>query len=310
MPALDAGQVLLRVEVCGVCRTDLHLVEGEITPAFYPIIPGHQAVGVVEQVGKDTDAKLIGQRVGVPWLYSSCGQCDFCRQGQQNLCPDAQFTGFDRHGGFARYLRAQAKFVLPLPKNLSSEKAAPLLCAGIIGYRSLHISSIEPGQSFGLVGFGASAHIVLQIAKARRMQVSVFTRSSNHRRLAAELGADWVGGLEDDIPQQLHSIILFAPAGELVPQVLPKLRPGGTLAINAIYLSPIPQLDYELLYGERILRTVANATYQDGLELMQLVRELDFHITTQMYAFEQANQALQDLKHSRINGEAVLRVAE
>jgi propanol-preferring alcohol dehydrogenase len=300
------GQVRLRVQVCGVCHTDLHTVEGEIQPPQLPIIPGHQVVGRLDALGPRVENRRLGERVGLPWLYSACGECAYCRSGQENLCPQAQFTGFHQNGGYAEYMLAEARYVLPLPPEIDSQQAAPLLCAGIIGYRSLRQADLLPGERLGLVGFGASAHLAIQVARYWGCPVDVFTRSPEHRQHALELGAAWAGGIEDDSPVPLDRAIIFAPSGVLVPLALEKLRPGGTLAINAIYMSPIPEMPYRLVYGERTLRSVANATYQDGLDFLQLAAEIPIRSTIQPYPLEGANQALLDLKHSRINGEAIL----
>jgi alcohol dehydrogenase, propanol-preferring len=305
-PQPGPGQVRLRVQVCGVCHTDLHTVEGDIHPPHLPITPGHQVVGVLDGLGQGVENRSLGERVGVPWLYSACGNCDFCRRGQENLCDQARFSGFHHDGGYAEFMLAEANYILPLPAEIDDEQAAPLLCAGIIGYRSLRQADLLPGERLGLVGFGASAHLAIQVARHWDCPVDVFTRSVEHRQHALELGAAWAGGIEDDSPAPLDRAIIFAPSGKLVPLVLEKLRPGGTLAINAIYMSPIPEMPYQLIYGERTLRSVANATYQDGLDFLRLAAEIPIRSTIQCYPLEQANQALLDLKHSRINGEAVL----
>jgi len=306
VPQPAPGQVRLRVRTCGVCHTDLHTVEGEIHPPQLPITPGHQVVGELDLLGDDVTDLQLGQRVGVPWLYSACGECEFCQRRQENLCPQGRFTGFHQDGGYAEYMLADARFLLPLPPEMDDLQAAPLLCAGIIGYRSLRQAELQPGERLGLFGFGASAHLAIQVARHWGSPVDVFTRSSEHRQHALELGAAWVGGIEDASPADLDRAIIFAPSGRLVPLVLEKLRPGGTLAINAIYMSPIPEMPYRLVYGERTLRSVANATYQDGVEFLQLAAQIPVNVTTQPYPLEEANQALIDLKHSRINGEAVL----
>jgi propanol-preferring alcohol dehydrogenase len=300
------GQLLLRVRACGVCRTDLHTVEGEITPPHLPIIPGHQVVGEIEAMGDNVQHFSIGERVGVPWLYRACGACEFCDRDEENLCPQAEFTGFHVNGGYAETMLADSAFALRMPEGISDELAAPLLCAGIIGYRSLRKAELETFETLGLIGFGASAHIAIQVARYWGCKVYVFTRSEGHRQLAKQLGAAWVGGIEDTAPTPLDRAILFAPVGDLVPEILKKLRPGGTLAINAIYLSPIPELPYELIYGERTLRSVANASYQDGVEFLQLAGEIPVHATTLRYPLEKANKALLDLKESRIDGAGVL----
>jgi len=307
-PKPDPGQVRLQVQVCGVCHTDLHTVEGDIHPPNLPITPGHQVVGVVDTLGDEVANVNLGDRVGVPWLFSADGDCEYCRNGNENLCPQAQFTGYHVDGGYAEYMLADADYILPLPAEIENEQAAPLLCAGIIGYRSLRLAEVKPGERIGLVGFGASAHLAIQVARYWGCEVYVFTRSPEHRRHATELGAAWVGGAENESPEPLDRAVIFAPAGSLVPKILKKLRPAGTLAINAIHMSPIPKMDYQLLYGERTLRSVANATYQDGIEFIQLAVEIPIRSTVNIYPLEDANQALLDLKHSCINGEAVLRI--
>jgi propanol-preferring alcohol dehydrogenase len=289
-----------------VCRTDLHTVEGEIVPPEYPRTIGHQIVGIVEAVGDDVDHWASGDRVGIPWLHRACGVCVYCKSGFENLCERAEFTGFHVDGGYAEWALADARYVLPLPEAPDDLTLAPLLCAGIIGYRSLHRSDLKPGERLGLVGFGASAHLAIQVAIHWGCEIYVFTRSEGHRRLARDLGAAWIGGIRDQAPALLDRAVLFAPVGNLVPLILEKLRPGGTLAINAITMSPIPAMDYELIYGERTLRSVANATLQDGIEFMQLADEIRFEVSTVQYALQDANQALIDLKESRIDGAGVL----
>ncbi len=308
IPRPGPGQVRLRVRMCGVCHTDLHTVEGEIHPPALPITPGHQVVGMVEALGAEVTGLEIGDRVGVPWLYQACGRCEFCRRGEENLCAQARFTGFHVDGGYADHMLAEAAYALPLPPGIPDEQAAPLLCAGIIGYRSLRKADLSPGERLGLVGFGASAHLAIQVARFWGCEVYVFTRSPEHQQHAESLGAAWVGGVEEKAPHQLDRAVIFAPAGQLVPLILGKLRPGGTLAINAIHMSPIPEMAYELIYGERTLRSVANATYQDGVEFLALAAEIPIQATVSRYPLEAANQALLDLKHSRINGEAVLEI--
>ncbi|RMF42380.1 MAG: zinc-binding alcohol dehydrogenase family protein [Anaerolineae bacterium] len=308
IPQPGRGQVLVRVHVCGVCHTDLHTVEGDIASSAYPRIPGHQVVGTVVALGEGVQGRHAGQRVGIPWLHEACGNCDYCRRGLENLCPQARFTGFHVDGGYAEYMLARAEFTLPLPEGIPDMQAAPLLCAGIIGYRSLRLADVAPGERVGLFGFGASAHLAIQVARHWGCEVYVFTRSEAHRAHARELGAAWVGGAGDEAPRPLDRAVIFAPAGGLVPLALEKLRPGGTLAINAIHMSPIPEMPYRLVYGERTLRSVANATYEDGVAFLRLAAEIPVRATVQPYTFLDAPQALLDLKHSRINGEAVLQV--
>lgn len=310
VPVPGKGQVCLRVLVCGVCHTDLHTIEGDIHPPRLPLTPGHQVVGVVEALGPGvSNAIKVGDRVGVPWLHGACGQCAFCLRDEENLCPQARFTGFHVDGGYADHLLAEPAYVLPLPEGISDQQAAPLLCAGIIGYRSLRKAELSPGERLGLFGFGASAHLAIQVARHWGCEVYVFTRSPEHRRHAEELGAAWVGGAGDKAPKQLDRAVIFAPAGEIVTLALEKLRPAGTLAINAIHMTPIPEMPYALIYGERTLRSVANATYQDGVEFLALAAQISIQPTLQAYPLEDANQALLDMKHSRINGQAVLQIA-
>jgi len=308
VPEPGPGQVRIRLTHCGVCHTDLHIAEGDIHPPHPPVTPGHQAVGEIDALGAGVVERNIGQRVGVPWLYAACGKCDFCKSGMENLCENAQFTGFHRDGGFAEYMLADAAYTLPIPESITNREAAPLLCAGIIGYRSLHKADLQPGESLGLFGFGASAHLAIQVARHWDCEVYVFTRSEEHRRHALELGAVWAGGSEDTPPTFLDRAITFAPVGKIIPQALAKLRPGGTLAINAVHLSPIPEMPYELIYGERTLRSVANATYQDGVDFLELAARIPIRPTTTLYPLAEANQALLDLKESRLNGEAVLTI--
>ena len=310
LPEPGAGQVRLRVLACGVCHTDLHIVEGDIHPPRLPLTPGHQVVGVVDALGTgDSGGLRIGERIGLPWLHQTCSQCDFCRRGQENLCPLARFTGFHVDGGFAEYMLAAASGVLPLPVGITDEQAAPLLCAGIIGYRALRLADLQPGERLGLVGFGASAHLAIQLARFWGCPVYVFTRSAAHRQHALKLGAVWVGEAGESPPHALDRAVIFAPSGSLVPITLDKLRPGGTLAINAIHMTPIPELPYSLIYGERTLRSVANATHQDGIEFLELAAHIPLHANVSLYALQDANRALRDLKDSRINGEAVLQIA-
>ncbi len=309
MPEPGPGQMRVRVRACGVCHTDLHLVEGDLQPPSLPIIPGHQVVGVVESLGVGVDQFIIGQRVGIPWLYRACQFCASCRSGNENLCQSACFTGFHVDGGFAEMMLADARYALALPDVLADEQAAPLLCAGIIGYRSLKKADLQPGERLGLFGFGASAHLSIQLARFWGCEVYVFTRSQQHRAHASSLGAGWVGGVEETPPKFLDRAVIFAPAGWIVPRALEKIRPGGTLAINAIHMSDIPAMPYPLLYGERTLRSVANATYRDGVEFLQLAQAIPLKATVQIFPLTEANQALQAVKESRLNGEAVLRIA-
>ena len=309
-PRPGAGQVLLRVLTCGVCHTDLHICEGELNPKTLPIIPGHQVVAEVVALGQSVEGYGIGERVGVAWLHQTCSRCTFCLRGQENLCRKARFTGFDLDGGFSELMVAEVGGLLPIPSGVTSLHAAPLLCAGIIGYRSLLRAGLQPGERLGLFGFGASAHLAIQVALYWDCEVYVFTRSSSHRRHAEGLGAAWTGESTDNPPIALDRAVIFAPSGLLVPQALEKLRPGGVLAINAIHMSPIPEMPYPLIYGERALTSVTNATRQDGLDFLRLAAEIPVRSTVSEYALEDANDALLDLKERRLNGQAVLRIGQ
>jgi propanol-preferring alcohol dehydrogenase len=309
IPRPGPGQIRIKVSVCGVCHTDLHTVEGQIHPPALPLTPGHQVVGLIDALGRDVKGRKIGQRVGVAWLHSACGKCEFCRRGEENLCPQARFTGFHVDGGYAEYMLADARYVLPLPRELCDEQAAPLLCAGIVGYRSLKKADIQPGEHVGLYGFGASAHLSIQVLRYWGCKVSVFTREFSHQEHARELGAIWAGTAGQSPGRLLDRAVIFAPAGGLAVRALEQVRPGGTVAINAIHTSDIPSFPYEKIYGERTLRSVANATYQDGKEFLALAVTAGIKSTVKLYPLEEANRALQDLKASRFNGEAVLQVS-
>ena len=298
--------VLLKVRACGVCHTDLHIVEGDLPLHRQPIIPGHQVVATIAAVAPGENRLQTGQRVGVPWLFSACGVCEFCRRGAENLCAQAQFTGWDVDGGYAEYLVARSDFVVPIPDMFADVAAAPLLCAGVIGYRSLRMAEVQPGERVGLVGFGASAHLAIQVARHWQCEVAVMTRSAEHRRLAEELGAAWTGTAEQAPPWPLDRAVIFAPVGGLVPTVLGRLRPGGTLAINAIHMSPLPEMNYNLLYGERTLRSVANATRRDAVEFMQLAAEARISVEAEVFPLQRGNEALLKLKRGEIRGAAVL----
>lgn len=307
-PQPGDGEVLVRVEACGVCHTDLHIVEGELTPHKAELTPGHQVVGRVESQGKDVAAPAIGSRVGVAWLHHACGRCAYCRRGLENLCPEATFTGYDVDGGFAEYLVAPAAFVYQLADTFSSLEAAPLMCAGIIGYRSLRTAQVREGDRVGLFGFGASAHLALQVARYWHCDVYVFTRSGEHRTLAEELGAAWVGGVEDRAPAPIDAGVVFAPSGRVVVAALRHLRPGGTLAINAIHLDQIPAFDYATLYGERGLRSVTNSTRQDGREFLELAAAIPLHPRVERWGLREANEVLRRMKQGEVNGAAVLEI--
>ncbi len=307
-PSPGPGSLLVRVHVCGVCHTDLHVVEGELPDPALPIIPGHEIVGTVVEKGAGATRFAVGARVGIPWLHEACGVCEFCQRGQENLCPNARFTGYTAPGGYAEYVTVPEAFAVPLPDSFSDVAVAPLLCAGIVGYRSLRLSDLVPGERLGLYGFGGSASICIQVARHWACELFVFTRSLHHQQLARDLGATWVGKSEDEPPARLDRAILFAPVGALVPVALAHLRKGGTLCINAIHTSPIPEMPYHLLWHERTIRTVANATRRDAEEFLPLAAKIPIRSDTQLFDLDDANHVLQMLKHSQINGTAVLRV--
>jgi len=306
MPEPGEGEVRIRVRACGVCHTDLHIVEGDIPHPKLPIVPGHQIVGVVEARGPNAERFQEGDRAGVPWLYSTCGACEYCLTGRENLCENARFTGYHVDGGFAETLIVPEAFAYRLPDGFDDLQAAPLLCAGVIGYRALRLSEIKSGQRLGLYGFGASAHIAIQVARHWGCEVYVFTRSEAHRRHARQLGAAWAGRAEDSPPAAVDSSIIFAPAGSLVPEALRVLRPGGTLALAGVTMSPIPQMPYDRVYRERTLRSVANATRRDAEELLSLAAEIPIHSDVEALPLDQANVALRRVKRSEVNGAMVL----
>jgi propanol-preferring alcohol dehydrogenase len=304
-PALEPGYVLLKVRACGVCRTDLHIVEGELPPRREHLIPGHQIVGdVVEGATADLAA---GTRVGVSWIGGTDGSCWYCRRGMENLCDAPVFTGYTVNGGYAEYALARADFVFPLPAALDDLHAAPLLCAGIIGFRSLRVAGVEPGERVGLFGFGASAHLAIEVLHAWNCDVYVSTRGASHRQLAKSLGAAWVGGETDKPPVDLDRAITFAPSGDVVVAALASLRKGGVVAINAIHLDHIPQFDYDhLLWGERQIRSVANMTRADARDFLKIAAEIKLHPKVTEFPLHQANEALLAIKNDSIDGAAVI----
>ena len=308
-PIPGPGELRLRVQACGLCRTDLHIIEGDLSLPTLPIVPGHQIVGTVDQVGEGVTHFQAGDRLGVPWLYSTCGRCAFCRRDQENLCDAARFTGYHVNGGYAEFVVAPEAFAYPLPTGISTAHLAPLLCAGVIGFRALRLSEVRPGERLGLYGFGGSAHIAIQVAVHWGCEVYVFTRNEAHCALARRLGAYWAGQAEDDPPELLDSAVIFAPVGRLVQQALRVLRKGGTIALAGITMSPIPELDYALLYQERIVRSVANSTRQDVRDLLRLAVDIPIRTEVRVFPLEEANHALQLLKQSRLSGAGVLAVS-
>ena len=308
-PEPGPGEVRVEVSACGVCHTDVHVAEGDLPRRHDPTIPGHQIVGTIDACGAGVAESALGARVGITWLAGFCGRCARCVEGRENLCVEARFTGWDRPGGYAERVVARADVVVPLPPTLAPAQAAPLLCAGAIGWRALKLSGLQPGLRLGLVGFGASAHLALQIARSGGCEVCVFTRGEAHRRRALELGAARAEGLDDGAPAECDAIVTFAPAGEVVPAALRHLRPGGTLAINAVHMTDIPSFPYELLFGERIVRSVSNVTRADARELLDLAVSAGVRADVTVYPFERANEALADVKRARLDGQAVLEVA-
>lgn len=309
VPEPGSGEIRIRVKKCAICHTDLHIIEGELAHKKLPIIPGHQIIGFVDKIGERVSAFSIGTRVGIGWLYNCCGKCEYCLKGKENLCDSPLFTGYDVNGGYAEYFIAKENYSYCIPDDYNDNEAAPLLCAGIIGYRSYKIASAMEGENLGLFGFGASAHIVLQIAKYFGCKTYVFTRSNKHKELANELGADWIGNPTDQSPKKLDAAIIFAPVGELYINALKLLKKGGTAVSAGIYMSPIPKFPYELLYFERSMRTVANSTREDARELLELAPKIPIKIKIENFPLQQANVALQLLKQGRINGAAVLDIS-
>ena len=309
-PEPGPREVRVRVSVCGVCRTDLHLAEGDLAPRRPGVTPGHEVVGTVDARGPAADRFHPGQRIGIAWLRGTCGRCRFCRRGRENLCVLPSFTGWDADGGYAEYAVVDERYAYPLPDAFADQEAAPLLCAGIIGYRALKRAELPPGGRLGIYGFGASAHLAAQVAMAQGATVHVLTRSTDARRLALELGAASAGGAADAPPEPLDAAILFAPAGELVPVALAALDRGGTLAVAGIHLSDIPPLVYaDHLFQERQVRSVTANTRADGEEFLAIAAAIGIRPTTTAYPLEDADRALADLAHDRVTGAAVLAVA-
>lgn len=307
-PVPAAGQLLVRVQVCGVCRTDLHVIEGELPPWKSPVIPGHQVVGIVEKTGAGVHRIAKGARVGVAWLHKTDGTCGYCRRGEENLCDAPLFTGYSVDGGYAEWIVAPESFVYPIPEGFPDEQAAPLLCAGIIGYRCLRLAKLTRGGKLGFYGFGAAAHVAIQVAKHWGVDVFASTRDVRHQKLAMELGAKWTGGTLDAPPEQLDAAIVFAPAGEIVPAALKALRKGGRLILGGIHMSDIPSFPYDLLYQERMMQSVANNTRRDGEEFLALAAQIPIRTHVQVFPLSEANHALNALKNDAIPGAAVLQV--
>ncbi len=309
VPEPEPGRIQVKVHACGICHTDLHQVEGELPMHKTPVVPGHQIVGTVTRTGEGVTKIDVGDRVGMAWLHDTCGRCSHCLDSQENLCSEARFTGYDVDGGYAEYTTVHEDFAYPIPKGFPDLAAAPLLCAGIIGYRSLRLSNIKKGGTLGLYGFGASAHVAIQVAKYWGCRIFVFSRGENHRDLGLKLGAEWAGTIDQEPPARIQSSIIFAPAGSMVPRAMAHLEKGGTLATAGIYMTPIPEIDYDSqLYHEKVLRSVANSTRRDGMELLELAAKIPIKTEVTPYPLEEAQQALLDLKEGRINGAAVLKL--
>jgi len=309
VPEPGPGEIRVQVTACGICHTDLHTVEGDLPLPKLPLIPGHQVVGVVNALGKGATRFAAGDRVGMAWLHSACGTCSFCRTGKENLCEKGRFTGYHTDGGYAEYTVVPETFAYRLPEGFPDEAAAPLLCAGIIGYRALRLSGIQPGGRLGLYGFGASAHVTIQVARYWGCEVYVFSRGEEHRKLAEKLGAGWTGQTGKTPPARPDASIIFAPAGGLVPDALRILRKGGTLTLAGITMSAIPELDYtKHLYFEKTVRSVANSTRKDGEELLKIAAEIPIRTETISFPLREANRALQQLQEGKINGAGVLKV--
>jgi len=310
VPEPGAGEVLIRVKCCGVCRTDLHVIEGELPPRKSPVIPGHQVVGMIEKLGTGARVLVQGARVGVAWLHHTDGTCEYCRSGAENLCDNPTFTGYTVDGGYAEYIVAPEDFMYEIPAQFHDQQAAPLLCAGIIGFRCLRLSGVKAGGRLGLYGFGAAAHVAIQVARHWNVEVYASTRYERHQKLAMELGAKWSGGTFAEPPVKLDAAIVFAPAGELVPAALAALRKGGVLVLGGIHMSPIPSFSYDLLYQERMIRSVANNTREDGRDFLRIAAEIPIQTRVQLFPLREANRALNALKNDAIPGAAVLEIGE
>jgi propanol-preferring alcohol dehydrogenase len=308
-PAPGRGQVLVRVGACAVCRTDLHVVDGELPRPKLPLVPGHEIAGAVAALGEGVTGVAVGDRVGVPWLGATCGRCRYCLSGRENLCPEARFTGYDLDGGYAEYAVADARFCFPLPEGYPDAQAAPLLCAGLIGYRALSMAG--EAERLGLYGFGAAAHLVAQVARHQGRRVFAFTRPGDAagQRFARDLGAEWAGASTEAPPEPLDAAIIFAPVGALVPAALRAVAPGGAVVCAGIHMSDIPAFPYALLWGERVVRSVANLTRRDGEAFLALAPRVPVRARVQTFPLEEANDALARLRAGRLTGAAVLQVA-
>ena len=305
-PQASTSELLVKVIACGVCRTDLHIVDGDLPKTKLPIIPGHQIVGEIVELQNKTSRFYIGQRVGIPWLGSTCGQCDFCLAEQENLCDSAKFTDYHLNGGFAEYCLAEEQFCFPIPEPFEAEQAAPLLCAGLIGYRSYQM--LDNAETIGFYGFGAAAHLLIQLACYQNRKIYAFTREGDKttQSFAYKMGAEWAGSSDEIPPSALDAAIIFAPVGNLVPKALRAVRKGGTVVCAGIHMSEIPSFSYDLLWGERTIRSVANLTRRDGEEFLDLAAQIPIQSEVQQYGLDDVNQAIEDIRQGRINGSAVI----
>lgn len=308
IPQPGKGQVLIRIEACGICRTDLHIYLGELSHPHLPLILGHQIVGVIERLGEECHRFAQGQRVGVPWLSQSCQHCFYCESGQENLCDHAVYTGYQLNGGFAEYCIANENYIFPIPDSYSPAHAAPLLCAGLIGYRAYRLAG--PGKHLGFYGFGVAAHLLIQIARCQGKEVWAFTRpgDSQAQAFAKRLGAVWAGDSNQKVSHSLDAAIIFASAGELVPLALQAIKKGGSVVCAGIYMTDIPSFPYSLIYGERVLRSVTNLTRDDGTQFFALLKEIQLETVINCYPLERANEALEDLQQGKLTGSAVLTI--
>ena len=306
IPSLGANQLLLKVRACGVCRTDLHIVDGDLSDPMLPLVPGHEIVGEVAQVGRDVEGVELGSRVGVPWLGYTCGVCPYCQRDHENLCDNSRFTGYQLDGGYAEYAVADSRFCFPIPDGFSDAEAAPLLCAGLIGFRSYRLAG--PAEALGIYGFGAAAHIIAQVAVAEGSRVYAFTKPGDRpgQEFARRMGAEWAGGSDESPPEELDAAILFAPVGSLVPAALAAVRKGGIVVCAGIHMTDIPSFAYHLLWGERSVRSVANLTRQDGVDFFTRLATVKVETEVTSYSLAQANEALDDLRRGRLTGAAVL----
>jgi alcohol dehydrogenase, propanol-preferring len=306
IPTALPGEVVVRIRACGVCRTDLHIVDGELSGGKLPIVPGHEIVGIIEQLGDGVAGLAVGDRVGIPWLAHTCGTCAYCTTGRENLCVEAQFTGYHVDGGYAEYAVADANFVFELPGGYSDAEAAPLLCAGLIGYRAYRMAG--DASRLGLYGFGAAAHLIAQVAVHDRREVYAFTSRGDDiaQTLAREVGCTWAGGSDEKPPAPLDAALIFAPVGPLVPEALSHIVPGGVIVCAGIHMSDIPSFPYRLLWQERVIRSVANLTRRDAQEFLALAPKVPVKTRIQTYPLDAANRALDDLRHGRVSGAAVL----